>query len=140
MAEFVVVSVLVNNKEYTVPKDTLVVRGADGGLVAFSKRSSGKGLFQSILPAFFAGVSQAGQILNQPSSSATVSGGSVSATTTSSHPKPLAGFAQGFGQTLSQSMQQKAQAANQSAASAPSSWQLGAGTTVKVFVNASFAL
>ena len=139
MAEFVVVSVLVDNKEYTVPKDTLVVRGSDGGLVAFSKRGGSKGV-QSLLPAFFAGLSQAGQILNQPSSSATVSGGSVSATTTSSSPSALAGFAQGFGNNLSQSMQQKAQAANQAAASAPASWQLGAGTEVKVFVNASFEL
>ena len=140
MAEFVVSSVLVDNKEYTVPKDALVIRGSDGGLVAFSKRGGQSGLFQSVLPAFFAGLSQAGQILNQPSSSATVSGGSVSATTTSSSPRPLAGFAQGFGQSLSQSMQQKAQAANQVAASAPVSWQLGAGTEVKVFVNSSFEL
>ena len=140
MAEFVVVSVLVDNKEYTVPKDTLVVRGSDGGLVAFSKRGGGSKGLQSLLPAFFAGVSQAGQMLNQPSSSATVTGGNVSATTTSNHASPLAGFAQGFGNNLSQSMQQKAQAANQAAASAPVSWQLGAGTEVKVFVNASFEL
>ncbi|MBD2033541.1 hypothetical protein H6F86_05655 [Phormidium sp. FACHB-592] len=141
LAEFVVSSVLVDNKEYTVPKDTLVVRGSDGGLVAFGKRNSGGGsLIKSILPSFFAGVSQAGQILNQPSSSATVSGGNVSATTTSSKASPLAGFAQGFGSNLAQSLQQKAQAANQAAANAPASWQLGAGTEVKVFVNASFEM
>jgi hypothetical protein len=141
LAEFVVSSVLVDNKEYTVPKDTLVVRGSDGGLVAFGKRNSGSGgLIKSILPSFFAGVSQAGQILNQPSSSATVSGGNVSATTTSSKASPLAGFAQGFGSNLAQSLQQKAQAANQAAANAPASWQLGAGTEVKVFVNASFEM
>lgn len=140
LAEFVVSSVLVDNKEYTVPKDTLVVRGSDGGLVAFGKRNTGGGLIKSILPSFFAGVSQAGQVLNQPSSSATVSGGNVSATTTSSKASPLAGFAQGFGSNLAQSLQQKAQAANQAAASAPASWQLGAGTEVKVFVNASFEM
>jgi len=141
LAEFVVVSVLVDNKEYTVPKDTLVVRGADGGLVAFKKRSgSANGLFQSVLPAFFAGIGQASQVLNQPTSSSSVSNGSVSATSSSSQPNAAAGFAQGFGQNLSQALQQKAQAANQAAASAPVSWQLGAGTEVKVFVNTSFAL
>jgi len=141
LAEFVVTSVIVDNKEYTVPKDTLVVRGTNGGLVAFSKRSAGSGgLFTSLLPAFFAGVSQAGQVLNQPTSSSSVSGGNVSATTSSSNPSPVAGFAQGFSQNLATALQQKAQAANQAAASAPVSWQLGAGAVVKVFVNSSFEM
>ena len=139
-AEFVATSVLVNNKEYSAPKDALVIRSTNGGLLSFNKQSTGGGLFQAVLPAFFSGLSQTGQVLNQPSSSATVSGGSISATTTSSSPKPLAGFAQGFGQNLSQQMQQQAQAANQKAASAPVSWQLGTGSPVLVFVSASFQL
>lgn len=139
-AEFVATSVIVNNKEYSAPKDALVVRSTNGGLLAFNKQGAGGGLFQAVLPAFFSGLSQAGQVLNQPSSSATVSGGNVSATTTSSNPKPLAGFAQGFGQNLAQQMQQQAQAANQANASKPASWSLGAGSPVLVFVNASFQL
>lgn len=139
-AEFVATSLIVNNKEYAAPKDSLVIRSTNGGLLAFGKQNTGGGVFKSILPAFFAGIAQAGQILNQPSSSATVSGGSVSATTTSSSPSPVAGFAQGFGNNLSQQMQQQAQAANQKAASAPASWSLDAGSSVLVFVNSSFQL
>ncbi len=140
LAEFQVVSVIVNNREYTAPSGAMVIRSTNGGEIALSKQGKGNGLFQSILPAFFAGVSQAGQILNQPSSSATVSGGSVSATTTSSNPSPLAGFAQGFGQNISQSLQQKAQAANQAQQSQPNAWSIGAGTAVTLFVNSSFQM
>ncbi|XHX78548.1 MAG: hypothetical protein RBJ76_01005 [Stenomitos frigidus ULC029] len=139
-AEFVATSVIVNNKEYSAPKDALVVRSTNGGLLSFKKENGGGGLFKSILPAFFAGASQAGQSLNQPTSSASVSGGSVSATTTSSNPNPAAGFLQGFGQNLSQQLQQQTQAANQAAASKPAAWSLGAGTAVTVFVNSSFQL
>jgi len=139
-AEFVATSVLVNNKEYAVPKDALVVRSTNGGLLAFNKEKTGAGLFQSILPAFFAGIAQGGQILNQPTSTSSVSGGNVSATTSSSSPSAAAGFIQGFGQNLSQQMQQQAQAANQLAASKPTFWSLSAGSSVLVFVNSSFQL
>ena len=87
IAEFQATSVIVGNKEYALPTGALVVRGENGAPLTLAKRGgSGKGLFQSLLPAFFAGVSQAGQSINQPTSSATVSGGSVSATTTSNNP------------------------------------------------------
>ena len=108
VAEFQATSVIVGNKEYALPTGSLVVRGTNGAPLTLAKRGgSGGGLFQSILPAFFAGISQAGQTLNQPTSSATVSGGSVSATTSSSNPSSTAAFAQGFGQSLSQTLTQR---------------------------------
>lgn len=141
VAEFQATSVIVGNKEYALPTGALVVRGENGAPLTLAKRGgSGGGLFQSILPAFFAGISQAGQTLNQPTSSATVSGGSVSATTSSSNPSATAAFAQGFGQNLSQMLTQRSQAENQKQANQTNAWTLDAGMGVKVFVNSSFEL
>ncbi len=141
LAEFQAVSVIVGNKEYALPTGALVVRGENGAPLTLAKRGgSGGSLFQSILPAFFAGISQAGQTLNQPTSSATVSGGAVSATTSSTNPSATAAFAQGFGQNLSQMLTQRSQAANQNQANQPNAWTLDAGIGVKVFVNSSFEM
>lgn len=141
VAEFQATAVIVGNKEYALPTGALVVRGTNGAPLTLAKRGgSGGGLFQSILPAFFAGISQAGQTLNQPTSSATVSGGNVSATTSSSNPSPTAAFAQGFGQNLSQMLTQRSQAANQNQSNQPNAWALDAGLGVMVFVNSSFEM
>lgn len=140
VAEFQATSVIVGNKEYVLPTGALVVRGENGAPLMLAKRGNSGGLLQSLLPAFFAGVSQAGQTINQPTSSATVSGGNVSAITSSSNPSAGAAFAQGFGQNLSQMLTQRSQAANQNQANQPNAWALNAGTSVMVFVNSSFEM
>ncbi len=140
LGELQVVAVIANGKEYQVPTGAMVVRSPAGSLLAFSNRDKGSGFFSSIIPSVLAGISQAGQAINQPQSSTSVSNGGITTNVNSAKPNALAAFAQGAGQNLSQRVQQNAQTAQQQASSAPKTWELKAGSAVTVYVNSSFEI
>jgi len=140
LGELQVVAVIANGKEYQVPTGAMVVRSPAGSLLAFSNRDKGAGFFSSIIPSVLAGISQAGQAINQPQSSTSVSNGGITTNVNSAKPNALAAFAQGAGQNLSQRVQQNAQTAQQQSSSAPKTWELKAGSAVTVYVNSSFEI
>ena len=140
LGELQVVAAIANGKEYQVPSGSMVVRSPSGSMLAFENRDKGQGFFSNIIPSVFAGIAQAGQAINQPQSSTSVSNGGITTNVNSAKPNPLAAFAQGAGQNFSQKIQQQAQTAQQSAQSAPKTWELKAGSGVLVYVNSSFEI
>ena len=140
LGELQVVAAIANGKEYQVPSGSMVVRSPSGSMLAFENRDKGQGFFANIIPSVFAGIAQAGQSINQPQSSTSVSNGGITTNVNSAKPNPLAAFAQGAGQNFSQKIQQQAQTAQQSAQSAPKTWELKAGSGVLVYVNSSFEI
>lgn len=140
LGELQVVAAIANGKEYQVPSGAMVVRSPAGAMLAFENRNKGSGFFENVIPSVFAGIAQAGQAINQPQSSTSVSNGGITTNVNSAKPNPLAAFAQGAGTNFSQKIQQQAQTAQQSAQSAPKTWELKAGSGVLVYVNSSFEI
>ncbi len=141
-AELQAVAVITHNREYKLPDSAIIIRAADGGTLALKQQSSGGAkFFQAVLPALMSGLSQAGQAINQPTSSATISSGNVTtSSTTNKDPNIAAAFTSGAANTLSQQLTQQVQAANQAASQQQKAWAIGAGTPVQVFVNSTFEM
>lgn len=134
-------SVIANNKEYNLPKDTLMVRGKSGSPLIAKKSGSGGGFLRDMLPSVFAGVAQAGQALNTPASTATFNAGNggVTTTTNSSKLDPLASFASGAFGSLSQRLAAQSQQQAQNLNGRSDVWWLK-GQTVEIFVNSTFEM
>jgi hypothetical protein len=141
IAEFSVIGVIHNNREYKAPEGAMVVRGKNGAPIALAKRGGKKGnrFINGVISTAVSGLSEVGKAINAPTSSVTTSNGQTTTSTNSGEQSIGAAFLSGAFGTLSQRISQQAQAANQQPGSAVT-WELKAGSGVAVFVNNTFEM
>ena len=137
LVELQVVALVIGEKQYTVPAGAMVIRGQrNDSLLAQGYGAKGGGFFSKLMPSLFAGISQAGQVLNQPAASSTFSSnGTVTSTSSGNDRNPGAAFISGAFGNLSQQLLANSQTANQEVAKGPNAFYLNAGASLDLFAN-----
>jgi hypothetical protein len=135
-----VISVIANNKEYSVTPGVIAIRSDDGGMLVADQMRRGNNFLDRVALPVFAGLAEAGQVLSEPSGTTTTRGNSTT-TTNSDDRDPGAAFVSGAFGNLSDQLSQEAERRNdRQSESETSTWRLRAGESVQIFVNSSFEM